>query len=212
MQPANEKIQRVLEMARAATSGLNPDLALEQLRHVWVDVESLGDCPLRAEYEIANADALAAKNDRAALVYYDNAIGVLGRLPEHCPLIELRVRFNRANCLGLFGVFSEARREYEAALRIATERKLPEDVAKIRLRLIHIDLKLDESSMLEGWTVFKKVANARGCTCETQLAAWMLHCDRVNQSATGRQFARNADKPTEKYFEQLLGTIRAIPR
>src|ERR1700738_2919868 len=99
--PEEERLHRVLDLARAAVIELKPELAMEYLQEIWPDVQAHPDTPFSVDYEIVLGDALADRRDDAADYHYKQAIAGLQRLSERQPKLEMIAHQHFGNHLRL---------------------------------------------------------------------------------------------------------------
>jgi hypothetical protein len=162
--------------------------------------------------EITVGDALASRRAEAASYHYEQALAALGRLPDRQAKLEMIAREHFGNHLRLGGAVSRGRREFETAAQIATSEHWREDNARIRMKLILIDLEADEDPMLSRLQVLKKVAARKGSTKQDQWAAWLQHVGQDERVRVGMRYARQQSAPPEAYFEKLLDSVKTLPR
>ena len=204
------KIRHILNLARAEINRQDPDLALQLLTRVRVDVEKHEGTWVWVEHRLLIAQALSAKGNDGAEQFFE-------RVLEEIPKLEGTQAETELVANEHFGDFlvrharkpSKARDYYSRALEIALALGLREDAARIRLRLTRINLEVDKDLLLADFKVLKRVGKQQHYTCQEQLAAWELHTGECEEAGERLRFARESDSAKEKYFAHLLGVVRA---
>ena len=206
--PSEHHLKHSLELTRKAIIELKQSLAFQILTSIASDVESLSGTPILAEYQLLTANAYAMSSETAdtAEAEYQLAVEQICNLPTPDSDLEMRVHEDFGNYLVRFrGVRSRAREHFLSAKKIAILKSLPEDTARIELKIVKIDLESDRSPLLPKFRAFKNVAAELGITFQKQLAAWTLFCGENEAHTPGLVAARDAGK---EYFRGLLRSIR----
>lgn len=207
--PEVRRIERTLELARAAINQQNPDRAIALVDALSLRGGEEGFERYWAESRLVLAEAYAAKGDFAAESLFEEALELIRVLPDAEEPLEVRVHEHFGDYLRCFAKRpSLARQNYEIAKRKAIGLRTQEDSARIQLKLEMIELTMDSSPELENFKTLKRVAKEVGCTFSEQLAAWLQHRGEAGQQEQGLRFARNKGVAGEQYFKHLLGVIR----
>jgi hypothetical protein len=207
--PEVSRIERTLELARAAVNQQNPDRAIALVGTLSLQGGEEGFERHWAESRLVLAEAYAAKGDFAAESLFEEALELIRVLPQPEESLEVRAHEHFGDYLRCFAKRpSLARQNYEIAKKKAIGLRTQEDSARLQLKIEMIDLTMDESPELENFKTLKRVGKEAGCTSAEQLAVWLQHKGEIGQHDQGLRFARNRDVAGEQYFKYLLGLIR----
>lgn len=197
----------VLQLAKTAINQQNPHLAIQHLRSIERAIEDALDTPIWAEHRLVLAEVYGALGDQAAPTFFDEAIDRLGRLREEHLHLLLRSREHYADFLCRFcRRFSKARELYVSAKGFAS-RIGQEDVARVQLKIIGLDLAVDNDPEFENFQTFKHVSLTRHVTYRKQLAVWMHHLGNQERAGTGLRAARNRSRAAERCFSDLIDSV-----
>ena|ERR1700733_2753529 len=203
---------RILALAKTAINQQDAHLALEHLGSIERFAEGLPETIFWADHRLTLAEAYGALGDEVAPSFFEEALERLTRLPEEQPCLELRANEHYADYLNRVPPRkpSKAREFLVAAKRIAT-RVGKEDVARVQMKVLGIDLILDKDPELDNFQTLKRVALQRHATYQRQLAAWMLHLGKQERAGKGLRAARIKSRASDQYFSDLLDTVRDLP-
>jgi tetratricopeptide (TPR) repeat protein len=202
--------KHVLELAKLANNQQNPHLALQHLRSIERVVEDSPETAIWADHRLVLAESYSALGDKVATSLFEEALELLRKLPENQPGLELRAREHFADHLCRDRRFSKARELYVAAKLIATGIG-KEDVARIQMKIVAIDLRVDNDPEFENFQTLKRVALQRHAMYQLQLAAWMQHLGRQDRAGRGLRAARSMNRASEEYFADLIDSVRDLP-
>ena len=198
-------LRHTIERARAEINQQRAPLALRYLDGIRRDVEDLGSPLLSAEYQLAFAEALAAKNDPASVTEFTDALQQISNLPEHDPLLEMRAHEHFARELRYKGRLLEALHHCEAAKKLAIESRLLEDSARIHMLHISVTLKIDQDPRLDNFRNLKLAARGGDFTPQEQLAAWFEYAGESEFKKEGLRAARMRGSVED--FQALLKSV-----
>src|SRR5437667_11964313 len=92
-----ERIKAVLDLARREINRQRPELALEQLRRIDIDVQSFDRTIERAEYSLLFGEAFRALMNEAAESHLLEALDLIRKLPCQQPDLKLRAHEHLAD-------------------------------------------------------------------------------------------------------------------
>ena len=200
--------KHVLERAKAAINQQDPHLALRHLRSIERLVEDLPGTPIWADHRITLAEAYSALNNDAASGFFEEALERLSEVDEHQASLELRANEHYADHLYRFAKRLSKARELFANAKPWATRIGKEDTARVQMKIIGIDLQVDNDPELENFQTLRRVARQRHATCQTQLAVWMQHLGQQDRASRGLRAARNRCLASEQYFADLIFSIK----
>ena len=203
-----ERIRHALRLARRQVDQGNPkpDLAQEYLRQIKEPIERYPGTIESAEYSLLLAEALIVEHSPAARSFLEEAEQKITTLPGGAPELEVRL-YDR------LAYFSEkvlrkrgdARDQLKLATAAAVRLGIGELTAHMQLRVIRLDLKIDDSPEVENFRRLRRVGCQHNFTDDEQLMAWYQHCGE-----TGPVYARGIQERTEQYFLDLLRSVRVL--
>ena len=203
------KVERTLELARAAVNQQNPDRAMALVDTLGFVGGEEGFERHWAESRLVLAEAYASKGDSAAEALFEEALESIKALPQPDESLDVRAHEHFGDYLRCFAQRpSLARQNYEIAKKKAIGLRTQEDSARIQLKIETIDLTMDQSPELENFKTLKRVAKEVGCTFAEQLAVWVQHKGESGQHERGLRFARNRGAASEQSVKHLLNMIR----
>ncbi len=203
------KIQRILDLARAANNQQNPDQAIALIGKLGLDGSEEGLEREWAESRLILAEAYTAKGDQLAETLFEETFELLAQfsIPQVIP--EIRAHEHFGDYLRRFAKRpSLARQHYDNAKAKAVDLHMEEDSARIQLKIETIELAMDQSPEAANFATLKRVAKQWGYTCAEQLAAWLHHKGQAVRHDQGLTFARNREQAGEQYFKYLLDMVR----
>lgn len=184
-----------------------PYIAIELLRSIRDPVDARPGSEEWAAQECLTAMAYAVLNDDVAADFSKGAAQRLAQVTTTDPRLVLD--FHRG--LGKFffrkGKLVDARREYEAAERVAIEIDDEDEIADIHLKLFELANKETRDRIREQELMtFRRVAKRLGCPKPRQARKWRKHLNRIEQAFANVRFARDPAPRDERYFEDLLNS------
>jgi hypothetical protein len=208
----NDDNDRILVLAKTAINQQHPHLAIEHLTSIERFAEGTPETIFWAEHRLVLAEAYGALGDEVAPSFFEEALERLAKLPEEHPGLELRAKEHYADYLNRFPPRrpSKAREFLVASKRIATHVG-KEDVARVQMKIIGIDLTQDKDTELGNFRTLKRVALQRHATYQRQLVAWMMHLDKQDRTRKGLRAARDKNSASDQYFGDLLDAVREMP-
>jgi tetratricopeptide (TPR) repeat protein len=202
--PEYADIEALLYLARREINRQEPDQAIAQLRSVRDKIDRHERTSVWSEYALLLAEAYAAKNDRAAEDFFEDALSRVARVPD--ANAELRFRIHRS--YGAFfsrrKLWAEALRQYRLAERLAIECGMREESAEVSLKIVEAQLQINKHPQLGSLYVLRRVGYRRHCTAERLLSTWQLHQGRSDEVQAQSIFLRHTTAPSEAYFEELI--------
>jgi hypothetical protein len=209
MHDADSNLDHTVELARAEVNRQRPELAIKHLRTIQSEMENMAGSPIWADHQLLFAEALSAKGDPASETEFEEAFRRIRNLSVRSPDLEMRVYEHFADYLVRFAHrLSLARQYFEAAKKVAVECSRQEDPARLQLRIIAIDLRVDEDPQLESFQNLKRASLEMHSTPQEQLAAWILYQGEVNEKARGLMAARHWSVASVDYFRGLLTSVK----
>jgi hypothetical protein len=206
---ASGKVQRILDLARAANNQQNPEQAIALIRSLELDGSQVRLERERVESRLILAEAYTAKGNQLADALFEETFELLSRLSIPEVTLEIRSHEHFADYLRCFAKRpSLARQHYEYAKVRAVNLRMEEDSARIQLKIETIELGMDQSPEAGNFATLKRVAKQGGYTCAEQLAAWLNHKGQAAHHDRGLAFARNRGQAGEQYFKYLLDMVR----
>jgi len=204
-----ERIRHVLRLAQRQINQQQPDLAIESLRRIKDDVEGFPDTPEWVEHPLLLGEAFTAKHSKAAKSFLQDAEQRIARLREPEPDFNFRLHDH----LGYYyqeveRKRSRARMHYEQAKNSAVKVGNGELTARTQLRIIHIDLQIDNDPEQGNLKAIRRVAREHNFLYEDQLAAWHVHLGELTEGPTSLLYARGFTKRDDQYFFDLLSSVR----
>src|SRR5229473_4924585 len=128
------KLKHTLDLARTEIQRLRPYVALEHLKSIQVEIDSLPCTSISAEHRLLYAGVLAASGDPGAESEFKQAVQQVLDLPTRDVGLEMRAHEDYGNYLRRFTRFrTVAREQYQLAKKVALECKLFEDSARFEL-------------------------------------------------------------------------------
>jgi len=204
-----EKLSRTLQLARDEIKRLNPTRAFEYLGAIEFDVCERRGTAIWAEHKLLFASALAETGNSAAKQEFDEALERIRNLPDRDLDLEMRIFEDYAKYLACFEHRRSKAREYlQAAREIALKQGLLEDSARLQLKIIKIDLEIDEDPRKECFQNLKKAAKELGASFQKQLAAWVHYCTEDKNSSLGMIAARKKGIASVGYFRGVLTLVK----
>jgi hypothetical protein len=203
-----ERIRHVLMLARRQVDqgDPKPDLALEYLRQLKDPIERYPGTLESAEYSLLLGEALTAKHSPAAKSFLEDAEKQITTMPCGAPELEVRLydrlAYFHEKVLRKRG---DARDLLKLAKAAAVRLGIGELTAHMQLRVIRLDLKIDDSPEVENFRRLRRVGCQHNFTDDEQLMAWHQHC-----GDTSPVYARGIQERTEQYFLDLLRSVRVL--
>jgi hypothetical protein len=198
------RIERGLELARAAVNQQNPDRAITLVNSLHLADNAGGLERQWAESRLILAEAYAATGDVAAEALFEEALELVRALPQVDHSLEVRVYEHWGDYLGCFAMRrSLALQKYETAKKKAIALRTGEDSARIQLKIEMIELTMDGSPELDNFKTLKRAGKQTGCTSSELLAVWVQHKGEISQHQAGLRYARNKTAASEQYFIHL---------
>ncbi|MGB7438580.1 MAG: hypothetical protein WBR26_04360 [Candidatus Acidiferrum sp.] len=204
---SDERTQQVLNLARAAIHKGQAPLAIEYLKTIQSEIEDLASTSPWAEHELIYAGALAGMNDPAAETAFEETLERISHLSEPNRALEMRAHEDLGKYLAGKRSRSSARNHYQLAERIAVDLDRDEDVARIQLCIIRIDLEESRDPRIVSLQNLRHAA--KDCyTAREQHAAWMHYDDEIQSIRNRLIAARKGSEATVDYFRGVLSEIR----
>jgi hypothetical protein len=201
-----ERIRQILTLARRQVDQREPrpDLAIEYLKQIRDAIDLYPGTPESAEYSLLLGEAFTAEHSSVAESFLKEAEDKIARLPNGAPELEVRLHDRLAYvCEKILRRPSEARDHLKLAKAAAVKVGVGELTAHMQLRVVRLDLKIDNSSELENFKTLRRVGCQHDYTDEEQLMAWHQHC-----GDTKAVYARGMQERTEQHFLDLLRSVR----
>ncbi len=205
------RIRHVLNLARRQIDQRDPepDLAIEYLKSIKDAVDRYPDTPEAAEYSLLLAEAFIAKHSPAAESFLRGAGEKIARLVDRSPALELRFYDRMAYfCEKVLRRRALARKNLELAKAAALNLGVGELTAHSQMRLIRLDLEIDNNPELENLMTLRRLGRQNNYTDEEQLAAWHQHLGEASSEQVSTVYARGMQKRSEQYFLDLLSSVR----
>ena len=210
-------IRITLDSANRETVRGRADMAIQLLQGIKDDVDALSGTSEWVEFPLQIGEALSAQHDPDAETFFEEASD---RATSTGVAPELLIRLHEN-----FGLFyasvarrpSRARQEFERAKEAAVQAHLSEEIARIDLKVIRLDLDTDKDPEIDNFATLKRVARRGGFTWAEQLRAWYQHLGRPPELGRNLRFARGVkkkkvEKKADDYFLGLLSSVRnSIP-
>lgn len=206
----SRKVRVVLDAARREINRENIELALQNLRQIRDEIGAFQGTVASVEFSLTTGEAFLALRSTAAESHLLDAREQLGKLADCDPELELRV-YER---LGDFYATVVPKklglaREYLCHAKSAAVTLRVEDItARIDLKILALDIKIDGHPEKENFRALRRVARGDGYTDAEQLIAWACHSGSSSQSKNGLRFARGISSAGERYFRDLLRSAR----
>lgn len=186
-----------------------PASALQYLRSIKDAVDRYPGTSESAEYSLTLGAVFTAMHDPGAESYLWDARDKIGHLREEAP--ELEVRFH-----DLHAYFSEnvchnrtsALKHLELAKAAAVRLGIGELTAHQQLRLIRLDLQINNHPEQKNFSTLRRVTVSHDYTEEERLAAWHQHWADIGSELASPLHARGMQTRTEEYFLGLLRSVR----
>jgi hypothetical protein len=208
-----ERIRQVLELARRQIDQRDPkpDLALQYLKRAKDAVALHSDTVESAEYSLLVGAAFITAHNQLAESFLQEAEDKIARLPRPPAALEVRL-YSRLS------YFYEkvrrprsptsARKYLEKAKASAVTLGVGELTAHAQLRMIRLDLEIDNNPELENFKTLRRVGSRHSYPDEDQLATWYQHCGDTERDQTTTLYARAMQRRSEEYFLELLRSVR----
>jgi hypothetical protein len=206
VEDTKKNLRHILDLARAEIIRGNSSRALEYLRGARSDAEEVKGSTDWAEYQLLLADALAEAGDPTAQAEFEEAVQRACNLRDRDTVLEMRVYDDFGKFLVSFDEHQRSlAREYtQTAYELAVRRGQAEDSARLKLRIVMIDLKFNQNHAgIEAFRNLKKAAKDLGASYQRQLAAWVQYCGET-QGIPGMLAARGRRAASVDYFRGLL--------
>lgn len=205
-----QKIRANLQFARAQINQQEAGIALETLSKIKPEIDSYAGTQEWAEFSLLVGEAYCAKCDEKAKTFLTEAKDKIESLPNPSPELQFRLWLSSGNYeMSINRCTHRARECYERAKASALELGVRENVARVELKIIRIDLRTDQNPEEENFQTMCRVAKQGEFTWEHRLAVWHLHLGKSNGAATGLRYARHFSSATEEYFKDLLDSVRS---
>ena len=212
-----QKIRSVIGNARREINRQKPGVAIRLLEKINEEIQSHEGTLEWADFSLALGEAFSAKRDARAENYFMEAQEKAARVPDLPVEWQIRLHEHLGDFYAKFPLkLSLAWSSYERAKKIAVEQHLEEDIARIELKIICVDLQRDKDPEIENFQTLRRVANGdatsedanESFTWTEQLMALHLHIGNVAALKMHTQFARGFQKMTDAYFLELLKSTR----
>lgn len=207
-----DAIQRAIELARDCVKRAEPLQALAHLNTVRLEVEDRPRTPDWVEHALIYAGVLGAMRDdgarAAARDAYRDALKRLSELPSPPIPLVMRVHDDYGKYLGEIGAFPEAIDHTEVARKIAESLHASEDVARLEMRVIGLDLRKTTDSLLADFQNLRNAAKEDGYTQVEQLETWIRHSNEIKVNDRFLMNARKRGEASKDYFRGKLSEVR----
>lgn len=205
--------RHMLDMARIEINRLQPDKAIQYVRELGLEPGPEGIGTLWLESQLVLAEAYLAKGDPVSESFFEDVLDTLAGLETPESGLELRADEHYGDYFSCFaGCPSKARPLYDRAKQIAVGLRLPEDTARIQLKIERLELSIDRNPELDNFGTLKRVAKEEGSTYQEQLTIWLQHRGTLPQHQRGLQYARKKSVASPEYFRHHLRALRLKPK
>jgi hypothetical protein len=203
------RVRALIGNGRREINRANPRRARELLKPVWHDCDDLVGTIEWVDLALTMAETFLAEGRAEAEKYFQEAFARLDQI--HDPPAELRMRACEAFANFLFSVARRpltARPFCEEAKTLAVTCGSKEDVARVQLRLLSIQLTADNDPQYGNFQSLMRVGNEGEFKSQEILRAWAIHQGRSEEQSQGLQYARKATNALDSYFRKLLDESR----
>ncbi|HTQ60773.1 MAG TPA: hypothetical protein VMI32_11145 [Candidatus Solibacter sp.] len=138
---------------------------------------------------------------------FNDALERISMLEEPDPTLEMLGHEDNGKYLAERRAFMRARNHYGLAERIAERLDQIEDVARIQLCVIRIDLDERKDPRLKAFQRMKEAAKD-GYTHLEQREGWIHYTDTFQKYGTQLISTRKGDEASVEYFRGVLSLIR----
>jgi hypothetical protein len=203
------RLRHILTLARACVHRGQAYQAFGHLQSIESDIEDLAGTSVWAEHLLTYAGALGAMKDSAdaAEQTFNEALKRISALEEPDLALEMLGHEDYGKYLAERRAFKRARNHYGLAERIAEGLDQSEDVARIQLCVIRIDLEERRDPRLRAFQRLKEAAKD-GYTHIEQLEAWIHYTVTFQKYGTQVVATRKGDEASVEYFRGVLSLIR----
>ncbi|MGH9431046.1 MAG: hypothetical protein ACRD3T_05840 [Terriglobia bacterium] len=203
------KVRSILKLARALINQQDPNLALEHLRRIHLEIEQYAGTPEWAEFSLLQGEACCAKSDEAAGTFLAEANDRIQRLGDPDRELLFRLAEHRGDFANrVLRRPSVAKEYYLQAKAYAVAMRVHEFTARVELKIILIDLRTDRDPQEENFRTLRRAGKAGKFTCEQQLAAWHLHLGESSSLVGSLRYARHHFGASEDHFRTLLDSTK----
>lgn len=205
----SERLRMVLNLARREINRQKPHAALEHLRRIKHEVDVLHGMHEWAEFSLLLGEAYSAMRREEAEGHLCEAEGRIEKLPQQDSELSLRLHVAYGDLFSsAFHWPSKAREHYTLAKRHAIDLGVPEETARIELRIIATDLRSKRDRRLTAFGNLRRVGGVGDYTEQEQLAAWHQFIGELDSATSGIRAARGFDETDERYFRGVLESVR----
>lgn len=202
------RIQRAFELARDCVKRGEAPQAQAHLRSVLREIEDRPLTPEWAEYAVIYAGIEGTETA------YKDAFKRISDLPASFLHLQFRCHDDYGKYLASSSppALDRAIRESEKAREIAESLHLSEDVARLHLRVISLDLRRRKNPLLPDLQTLRKTAREEGYTAVEQLEVWIAHSEEVEQRTAYLNGARNLGRGRVANADYWRGRLSEVRR
>jgi hypothetical protein len=205
----SERLRRVLNLARREINRQKPNAALEHLWRIRDEVDVRHGTRERAEFSLLLGEAHCAMRREDAEGHLREAEGRIEKLPQQDSELSLRLHVAYGDLFSsAFRRPSKAKEYYTLAKRHAIELGIPEETARIELKIIAADLRSKRDRQLKAFGNLRRAGDIGDYTEQEQLAAWHQFIGELESATSGIRAARGFDDTDEQYFRGVLESVR----
>src|SRR6267142_1419756 len=202
-------LRHILNLARACVHRGQAHQAFGHLQSIESEINELAGTSLWAEHLLTYAGALAAMKDSAVAAEqaFSEALERISTLQEPDVALQMLGHEDYGKYLAEQRAFKRARDHYGLAERIAEGLDQSEDVARIQLCIIRIDLDERKDPRLKAFQRLKEAAKD-GYTHTEQREGWIHFTDTFQKYGAQLVATRKGDGASVEYFRGVLSLIR----
>jgi|SRR5579859_2016146 len=203
------RLRHILTLARACVHRGQAYQAFGHLQSIEPEIDERTGTSLWAEHLLTYAGALGALKDSTAATeqVFSEALKRISALEEADLALEMLGHEDYGKYLAERRIFKRARNHYGLAERIAEGLDQAEDVARIQLCIIRIDLEERKDPRLGAFQRLKEAAKD-GYTHIEQREGWIHYTDTFQKYGTQLVATRKGDQASVEYFRGVLSLIR----
>lgn len=209
-----QRIRRIFELARDCVKRAEPHQAMGFLDSVYDEVEERPQTPEWAEYALIYAGALnafASRGDSTVETAYEDAVKRVYQVPSAPPMLLIRTHEDYAKYLVSQQAWRRAAHHNQKARDVAQSADYREDIPRLELRGIRIDLEQSDSPLLPDFRNLRKAGREYGHTDLEQLEAWISHkvtLDRHSEYLGAAKGRGRGQVATVEYWRGKLSEVR----
>ena len=209
MGPDENRLRHILSLARACVHRGQAYQAFGHLRSIESEIDDLAGTSVWAEHLLTCAGALGAMRDSASAAEeaFNEALNRISTLVEPDLALEMLGHEDFGKYLAEQRAFKRARNHYGLAERIAETLNQSEDVARIQLCIIRIDLAERKDPRLGAFQRLKEAAKD-GYTHVEQREAWIHYTDTFQNYGAQLIATRKGSEASVEYFRGVLSLVR----